>query len=124
MRSAPTLRKRITRLSRLTRSCMRQAWLTPFVCDGIRLAISSLAKRIAMEQDGAATSRARAMVAWARDEILKLLHPFMPINHRRVVGGGQARSAKSIAVLRSGRRNERDYAGTMAAISTTSRTMR
>jgi valyl-tRNA synthetase len=29
-------------------------------------------------EDGAAKSETRAMVAWARDEILKLLHPFMP----------------------------------------------
>ena len=28
--------------------------------------------------DGAAKTETRAMVAWARDEILKLLHPFMP----------------------------------------------
>ena len=27
---------------------------------------------------GAAKAETRAMVAWARDEILKLLHPFMP----------------------------------------------
>jgi valyl-tRNA synthetase len=31
-----------------------------------------------MGEDGAAKSETRAMVAWARDEILKLLHPFMP----------------------------------------------
>jgi valyl-tRNA synthetase len=31
-----------------------------------------------MGEDGAARSETRAMVAWARDEILKLLHPFMP----------------------------------------------
>jgi valyl-tRNA synthetase len=29
-------------------------------------------------EDGAAKTETRAMVAWARDEILKLLHPFMP----------------------------------------------
>ena len=28
--------------------------------------------------DGAAKTETRAMVAWVRDEILKLLHPFMP----------------------------------------------
>jgi valyl-tRNA synthetase len=28
--------------------------------------------------DGAAKSETQAMVAWARDEILKMLHPFMP----------------------------------------------
>jgi valyl-tRNA synthetase len=31
-----------------------------------------------MGEDGAAKTETRAMVAWARDEILKLLHPFMP----------------------------------------------
>ncbi len=37
-----------------------------------------LAKPGLMGGDGAAKSETRAMVAWARDEILKLLHPFMP----------------------------------------------
>src|SRR5438876_3848673 len=37
-----------------------------------------LAKPVLLGEDGAAKSEARAMVAWARDEILKLLHPFMP----------------------------------------------
>jgi valyl-tRNA synthetase len=37
-----------------------------------------LAKPVLMGADGAAKSETRAMVAWARDEILKLLHPFMP----------------------------------------------
>jgi valyl-tRNA synthetase len=37
-----------------------------------------LAKPVLMGADGAAKSEARAMVAWARDEILKILHPFMP----------------------------------------------
>ena len=31
-----------------------------------------------MGEEGDAKSETRAMVAWARDEILKLLHPFMP----------------------------------------------
>ncbi len=31
-----------------------------------------------MGEDGAAKLETRAAVAWARDEILKLLHPFMP----------------------------------------------
>jgi valyl-tRNA synthetase len=31
-----------------------------------------------MGDDSAAKAETRAMVAWARDEILKLLHPFMP----------------------------------------------
>ena len=37
-----------------------------------------LAKPALMGEDGAAKMETRAMVAWARDEILKLLHPFMP----------------------------------------------
>jgi len=37
-----------------------------------------LAKPVLMGEDGAAKTETRAMVAWARDEILKLLHPFMP----------------------------------------------
>jgi valyl-tRNA synthetase len=37
-----------------------------------------LAKPVLMGDEGAAKSETRAMVAWARDEILKLLHPFMP----------------------------------------------
>ena len=37
-----------------------------------------LAKPVLMGEEGGAKSETRAMVAWARDEILKLLHPFMP----------------------------------------------
>jgi valyl-tRNA synthetase len=37
-----------------------------------------LAKPILLGPDGDAKKETRAMVAWARDEILKLLHPFMP----------------------------------------------
>jgi valyl-tRNA synthetase len=37
-----------------------------------------LAKPVLMGEEGSAKSETRAMVAWARDEILKLLHPFMP----------------------------------------------
>ncbi|MGB3867182.1 MAG: valine--tRNA ligase [Xanthobacteraceae bacterium] len=37
-----------------------------------------LAKPVMMGPDGAAKDETRAMVAWARDQILKLLHPFMP----------------------------------------------
>uniref|UniRef100_Q07MZ7 Valine--tRNA ligase n=1 Tax=Rhodopseudomonas palustris (strain BisA53) TaxID=316055 RepID=Q07MZ7_RHOP5 len=37
-----------------------------------------LAKPVLMGEDSAAKAETRAMVAWARDEILKLLHPFMP----------------------------------------------
>ena len=31
-----------------------------------------------MGEEGAAKAETRAMIAWGRDEILKLLHPFMP----------------------------------------------
>src|SRR4051795_6827577 len=37
-----------------------------------------LAKPVLMGPDGAAKTETRAMVAWVRDEALKLLHPFMP----------------------------------------------
>jgi valyl-tRNA synthetase len=37
-----------------------------------------LAKPVLLGEDGAAKAETRAMVAWARDEILKLLQPFMP----------------------------------------------
>src|SRR5947199_5354342 len=37
-----------------------------------------LAKPVLMGEEGAGKTETRAMVAWARDEILKLLHPFMP----------------------------------------------
>lgn len=37
-----------------------------------------LAKPVFAGPDGPAKAETRAMVAWARDEILKLLHPFMP----------------------------------------------
>jgi len=37
-----------------------------------------LVKPVLLGPDGAAKTETRAMVAWVRDEILKLLHPFMP----------------------------------------------
>src|SRR4030095_15081909 len=37
-----------------------------------------LVKPVLAGPDGAAKTETRAMVAWVRDEILKLLHPFMP----------------------------------------------
>ena len=37
-----------------------------------------LVKPVLMGPDGPAKAETQAMVAWARDEILKLLHPFMP----------------------------------------------
>jgi valyl-tRNA synthetase len=37
-----------------------------------------LSKPVLTGEDGEAKRETRAMIAWARDEILKLLHPFMP----------------------------------------------
>ncbi len=37
-----------------------------------------LAKPVLLGEEGTAKAETRAMVSWARDEILKLLHPFMP----------------------------------------------
>jgi valyl-tRNA synthetase len=37
-----------------------------------------LAKPVLLGADGAAKTETQAIVAWARDEILKMLHPFMP----------------------------------------------
>jgi valyl-tRNA synthetase len=37
-----------------------------------------LAKPVLLGEEGPAKAETHAMVAWARDEILKLLHPFMP----------------------------------------------
>jgi valyl-tRNA synthetase len=37
-----------------------------------------LAKPVLLGADGSAKTETQAMVAWARDEILKVLHPFMP----------------------------------------------
>src|SRR5581483_5562248 len=37
-----------------------------------------LAKPVLQGEDGPAKDETRAMTAWARDEIVKLLHPFMP----------------------------------------------
>src|SRR4030095_5510419 len=37
-----------------------------------------LVKPVLTGPDGAAKTETRAMVAWVRDEALKLLHPFMP----------------------------------------------
>ena len=37
-----------------------------------------LAKPVLLGEEGPAKAETRAMIAWVRDEILKLLHPFMP----------------------------------------------
>jgi valyl-tRNA synthetase len=55
-----------------------------------------LVKPVLLGSDGPAKLETRAMVAWARDEILKLLHPFMPFITeelwRVTVEGGRARA--------------------------------
>jgi valyl-tRNA synthetase len=53
-----------------------------------------LAKPVLTGSDGAAKDETRAMVAWVRDEIVKLLHPFMPFVSEelwRVTAEGAAR---------------------------------
>ena len=45
-----------------------------------------LAKPVLTGADGAAKNETRAMTAWALDEILKLLHPFMPFITEELVG--------------------------------------
>jgi valyl-tRNA synthetase len=52
-----------------------------------------LAKPILTGPDGAAKDETRAMVAWARDEILKILHPFMPFITEELWGGTAKRDA-------------------------------
>jgi valyl-tRNA synthetase len=62
-----------------------------------------LAKPVLLGADGAAKDETRAMVAWVRDEICKLLHPFMPFITeelwRVTAEGGPAR--QSLLVLSS-----------------------
>src|SRR5262249_6455759 len=54
------------------------------------------AKPVLLGPDGEAKSETRAMVAWTRDEILKILHPFMPFITeelwRGTAGKGAARA--------------------------------
>ncbi len=55
--------------------------------------------------DGAAKDETRSMVAWVRDEILKLLHPFMPFVTEElwdVTAGQGGRRAKHCSRLRPG----------------------
>jgi len=56
-----------------------------------------LTKPVLTGPDGAAKSETRAMIAWARDEILKLLHPFMPFITEELwdvtAAGGAARAS-------------------------------
>ena len=49
-----------------------------FVWNIIATGTLNSAKPLLTGPDGAEKDETRAMVAWARDEVLKLLHPFMP----------------------------------------------
>jgi valyl-tRNA synthetase len=59
-----------------------------------------LVKPVLLGPEGAAKSETRAMVAWARDEILKLLHPFMPFITEELwqVTAGEAPRANLLAL--------------------------
>jgi valyl-tRNA synthetase len=58
-----------------------------------------LAKPVLTGADGAAKAETRAMIAWARDEILKLLHPFMPFLTEELWAVTAAASGKRIEPL-------------------------
>ncbi|MEA2905547.1 MAG: valyl-tRNA synthetase [Alphaproteobacteria bacterium] len=61
-----------------------------------------LAKPVLAGPDGAAKAETRAMTAWVRDEILKLLHPFMPFITEelwRVTAEGASSSREQLLAL-------------------------
>jgi valyl-tRNA synthetase len=58
-----------------------------------------LAKPLLAGSDGSAKDETRAMVAWARDEILKLLHPFMPFITEELWGVTAATKRESLLAL-------------------------
>ena len=55
---------------------------------------------VLLGEEGAAKSETRAMVAWARDEILKLLHPFMPFITEELWAVTAERDANPVQELR------------------------
>ena len=59
-----------------------------------------LVKPVLTGHDGAAKTETRAMTAWVRDEILKLLHPFMPFITEELwsLTAGQHRRAQVLAL--------------------------
>ena len=73
------------RRSRLTNSTMRRARSIVFVWNVYCDWYLELIKPVLTGPDGAAKNETRAAAAWALDEILKLLHPFMPFITRRAV---------------------------------------
>jgi valyl-tRNA synthetase len=58
-----------------------------------------LSKPVLMGADGAAKTETRATLAWARDQILKILHPFMPFITEELwaVTGAQRESLLALA---------------------------
>jgi valyl-tRNA synthetase len=78
-----------------------------------------LAKPVLMGEEGAAKSETRAMVAWARDEILKLLHPFMPFITEEL-WAVTAKRAGLLALAPWSRRGDELTPTQLALMSTTS----
>ena len=68
-----------------------------------------LAKPVLSGPDGPAKTETRAMVAWVRDEILKLLHPFMPFISEELwrVTAEQGPARESLLALATWPRHER-----------------
>jgi valyl-tRNA synthetase len=68
-----------------------------------------LAKPVLAGRDGPAKDETRAMVAWVRDEILKLLHPFMPFITEELwqVTAAQGPARESLLALASWPRHAR-----------------
>ena len=71
------------------------------VSSGIYIATGILNSRshVLMGPDGTAKDETRAVVAWARDEILKLLHPFMPFVTEELWTVTASRKAQSLLAL-------------------------
>ena len=71
-----------------------------------------LAKPVLIGEEGAAKSETRAMVAWARDEILKLLHPFIPFITEELwaVTAADTEAVSSASRLGKGREGGQDRA--------------
>src|SRR6202790_2858552 len=78
-----------------------------------------LAKPVLMGEEGAAKSETRAMVAWARDEILKLLHPFMPFITEEL-WAGTAKRDRLLVLAPSSRKPRGLTPEQLAAVSTAS----